>query len=705
MWAPRRRAETRFRAARASRMGAACGKVSGALAEAPRSPQRSPPGPDALPVRSILKSSASAEALSGSGTPTAGADGVGGRRGSFVTFAGLDEEREPGDEGRGGTFGRRLFGGRAVAFADERRDGGEERARRGSFTASVPVVVREEEAHWFLSIGVDTRKAAATVMKSRLAAAKLEEERLRELVLDAERARASAEAEAARRSGVEQMDGSTSGSEEPASVRTPEVGSSNNSLVPWDVMVTVARAREGDSRAAAHKATLVVKKLAHAAAMWELKSAKRARMDIAQHLHKIEEKKGRRLASAARTKATFITATEQRERELENTQRLEDARLTADGNLAEATARVHAARTALQNARDRKKGILSTFRQAVRSSMEASVELLEFRQQEFALRATNVTKTMFAAYDEMTHRLEDALISAMDAVPRKSVKKHDKTFDIEAAAALTARDRAEASLNDATSQCMAEMRALEASTRLLLADVDEEIKNGIDEYYAAAEDERVSYLEAQRCTIACKMAHAAVQVYEDQYNATKNMSEEAEMWANALDEEIAGLNRDLQIAEQRHQEAANAASAAHDQVKTTEKEIEDEMIAIDDSNAKSVRRESVRNVFEVIKQFSKMVRDKSAKDDSDTMASLTELSIQAAGADSPRTSFESEARRNPMFGFATSISDYDATMESIMEKAQELEHSRDVQTLTRNVSRNALAYNPLQPSTAPRKSD
>jgi peptidyl-tRNA hydrolase len=360
--------------------------------------------------------------------------------------------------------------------------------------------------------------------------------------------------------------------------------------------------------------------------------------------------------------------------------------------MAEASARIHAARTALKNARDRKKGILSTFRQAVRTSMDSSVDLLEFRQKEFALRASNVTKTMFTAYDEMTSRLEEALMNAMDAVGRNSPKKIDKMFDIEAAAALTARDRAEASLNDATSQCMAEMRALEASTRTLLDDVDEEIKNGIEEYYAAADDERVCYMEAQRATIACKMAHAAVKVYEEQYNATKNMSDEAHTWASSLDDEIAQLNKDYAIAEERHLEAAKVVDAALVEVEAAEKDVLSTSTP-DDSNQTSARRQSVRNVFEVINRFSTMVRDKSARGDSDTFASLKQLSLQA-GSDSPRNS--DEQHRVSMLGFSTSFPDADATMESIMEKAHELEHSRDVQTLTRNVSRSAMAYNPLQ---------
>ena len=104
-------------------------------------------------------------------------------------------------------------------------------------------------------------------------------------------------------------------------------------------------------------------------------------------------------------------------------------------------------------------------------------------------------------------------------------------------------------------------------------------------------------------------------------------------------------------------------------------------------------------MFEVITQFSKMIRDKSAPGGSDN-TSLVQLYMQAAGADSPRTS--EERPRRSVLGFSTSISDADATMESIMEKAHELEHSRDVQTLTRNVSRDALSYNPLQASNVPR---
>jgi hypothetical protein len=325
--------------------------------------------------------------------------------------------------------------------------------------------------------------------------------------------------------------------------------------------------------------------------------------------------------------------------------------------------------------------------------MDSSVDLLEFRQKEFALRASNVTKTMFTAYDEMTSRLEEALMNAIDAVGQKSPKKIDRAFDIEAAAALTARDRAEASLNDATSQCMAEMRALEASTRTLLDDVDEEIKNGIDEYYAAADDERVCYLEAQRATIACKMAYAAVKVYEEQYNATKNMSDEADTWASSLDDEIAQLYKDHNIAEERHLEAAKVVEAALAEVEAAENDVISTSTPDNASNQKSARRQSVRNVFDVINKFSSMVRDKSTRSDSDTLASLKQLSLQAE-SDSPRNS--DEQHRVSMLGFSTSFPDADATMESIMEKAQELEHSSDVQTLTRNVSRNAMAYNPLQ---------
>ena len=518
--------------------------------------------------------------------------------------------------------------------------------RRGSFTSSVPVVEHEEEAHWFLSIGVDTRLAAARVMESRLAAARVEEQRLRELVIEAEAATRGAEAEARAKSEGEhdepRADSSGGDGEDVGAVESTPSRVKTTTLMPWDVMVTVARAREGDARAAAHKATLVVKKLAHTVALWELKSTKRAHSDIGEHLTKIKEKKGRRLASATRARATFVAAEETRDREFENTRVLEDKRLAADVNMAEASARIHAARTALKNARDRKKGILSTFRQAVRTSMDSSVDLLEFRQKEFALRASNVTKTMFTAYDEMTSRLEEALMNAMDAVGRNSPKKIDKMFDIEAAAALTARDRAEASLNDATSQCMAEMRALEASTRTLLDDVDEEIKNGIEEYYAAADDERVCYMEAQRATIACKMAHAAVKVYEEQYNATKNMSDEAHTWASSLDDEIAQLNKDYAIAEERHLEAAKVVDAALVEVEAAEKDVLSTSTP-DDSNQTSARRQSVRNVFEVINRFSTMVRDKSARGDSDTFASLKQLSLQA-GSDSPRNSVRATSR-------------------------------------------------------------
>jgi hypothetical protein len=276
------------------------------------------------------------------------------------------------------------------------------------------------------------------------------------------------------------------------------------------------------------------------------------------------------------------------------------------------------------NARDRIRGILSTFRQAVRNSMDASVELLEFRHKEFALRASNVTKTMFTAYDEMTSRLEETLMNAIDAVSHKSQRRNDKIFDIEAVAALTARDRAEASLNDATSQSMAEMRALEASTRTLLDSVDEEIKNGIEEFYAAADDERVCYLAAQQATIACKMALAAVKVYEEQYNATKSMWEEADEWANSLDDEIETLTRDAKLAEQRHVEASSVVGAALKEVEDAEKEVdavtEEDISGPGGANVN--RRQSVRNVFEVINRFSTMVRDKSGRGQSDTVARL-----------------------------------------------------------------------------------
>lgn len=701
-------------------MGAVCGKTSDA-ARAVRGAgidrARSPPGRDAAPVRGILKNS-SLDALAGGSAPTTPTgserDRDGGssgsafgsgmtRKSSFVHFTGLDDDEDEEDDGKkpGGFFARAFGDHRA-----EREDAKEEmetnstsHARTGSITTSVPVAEHEEETHWFLSIGVDTRHAAARVMESRLAAAKVEEQRLIELVVEAERATEQVEAEARRKNAADgnDNDSSTSSGKQSLSSTLNSPAKIRTSLMPWDVMVTVARAREGDARTAARKATLVVKKLAHAVALWELKSAKRASADICEHLKKTEDKKGRRMASAARARVTFTAAEEDFNRENEKMRVLEDRRLAADANMAGASARIHAARTSLQNARDRKRGILSTFRQAVRNSMDSSVELLEFRQKEFALRASNVTKTMFTAYDEMTTRLEETLMNAIDAVSHKTSRKKNKVFDIEAAAALTARDRAEASLNDAASQSMAEMRALEASTRTLLASVDEEIKNGIEEFYAAADDERVCYLAAQQATIACKMALAAVKVYEEQYNATKSMWEEADKWANSLDDEIETLARDAKVAEERHAEASNVVGAALKEVEDAEKEVdavtEEDISGPNEGNANP--RQSVRNVFEVINRFSMMVRDKSGRGQSDTVASLKELSIQA-GSDSPRVSGEVRRGVSPMLRFSTTFPDADATMESIMERAEMLQRSSDVQALTRNVSRDAMAYNPLQ---------
>jgi len=695
-------------------MGAACGKsIDDARAGADRA--RSPPGRDAAPVRGILKNS-SLDPLAGSAptTPTGSErdrdGGVTGslpgtgmtRKSSFVHFAGLDDDEEGDETKKPGGFFARAFGD----HRGEREDAKEEteayspsHARTGSITTSVPVAENEEETHWFLSIGVDTRLAAARVMESRLAAAKVEEQRLIELVGEAVRATEQAEAEAARKNATDGNGDDSSNSSgtqnQPSTSNSPS--KIRTSMMPWDVMVTVARAREGDARTAARKATLVVKKLAHTVALWELKSAKRASVDICEHLKKTEDKKGRRMASAARARVTFTAAEEDFNRENDKMRVLEDSRLAADANMAGASARIHAARTSLQNARDRKRGILSTFRQAVRNSMDASVELLEFRHKEFALRASNVTKTMFNAYDEMTSRLEETLKNAIDAVSHKSQRRNDKVLDIEAVAALTARDRAEASLNDATSQSMAEMRALEASTRTLLDSVDEEIKNGIEEFYAAADDERVCYLAAQQATIACKMALAAVKVYEEQYNATKSMWEEADEWANSLDDEIETLTRDAKLAEQRHVEASSVVGAALKEVEDAEKEVdavtEEDISGPGGGNVN--RRQSVRKVFEVINRFSTMVRDKSGRGQSDTVASLNELSIQV-GSDSPRVSEEMKRGVSPILRFSTSFPDADATMESIMEKAEVLQRSSDVQTLTRNVSRDAMAYNPLQ---------
>ena len=178
------------------------------------------------------------------------------RKVSLVKFAGLsdDEGEEHGEGWRG-----RLFGGRAVASGGgggggERDDDGATTThgngfesdssgrevgggtiygmptheRRGSFTSSVPVVEHEEEAHWFLSIGVDTRLAAARVMESRLAAARVEEERLRELVIEAEAATREAEAEARAKSEGEHDEpragssGGDGGEDDGAVVSTPQ---------------------------------------------------------------------------------------------------------------------------------------------------------------------------------------------------------------------------------------------------------------------------------------------------------------------------------------------------------------------------------------------------------------------------------------------------------------------------------------------------
>ena len=742
-------------------MGSSCAKPAignaGDDAADGRERRRAPPGRDATPGRSILKTSSSRTSLAGEGgsapsSPTgtvgnggnAGSDGGGGgfggfgvspvtsaerlhamgggattttaatglaRKASFVKFSGLSESEDEGGNGADGGgadagdswrssgseekesssskfFGWRSSGASTNAAAALSDDGSPttQHERRQSFTSSVPVVEHGDEAHWFLSIGVDTHKAAARVMESRLAAARVEEQRLLELVVQAEKATKQAEEDAQRQREDEE--------EEEPKEGLAETGSKGlSTLMPWDVMVTVARAREGDARAAAKKASLVVKKLAHSVAIWELKSAKRAYNDVQEHLRKMEEKKGRRVAAAARARATYESAKDESEQELQNLRALDDARLAADVKMAEASARMHAARTALKNSRDRKKGILQTFRQAVRGSMDSSIELLEFRQTEFALRATNVTTAMFNAYDHMTTRLEEALMNAIDAVGTKSSRKQDDSFDIEAAAALTARDRAEASLNDATSQCMAEMRALESSTRVLLVGVDEDIKNGIEEYYAAADGERTSYIAAQRATIAWKMAHAAGKVYEEAYAATKSMAAEAETFASALDAEIAELVADLAVAKDRLKAAADVESSLL-------READAAQVAVDDVHEGSIspsdstpsRRQSVKNVFDVINKFSYMVRDNSARGNHDTTASLKNLSMQA-GLDA-FTADEANERLS-MLGFAT-YPDADTTVESIMEKAQELEKSQDVQTLTRTVSRNAMAYNPIQ---------
>ena len=563
--------------------------------------------------------------------------------------------------------------------------------RSGSFTTAVPEDDEEEEGNWFLSIGVDTRSAMARVMESRLQAARVEEERLRELVHEAHVATKNAEREAEKkRREEEEEDDEEEVEDEPES---PVAGASSSAVVapvlqPWDGMATVARARAGDAKSAANRANLVCKKLAHTVALWESKSAKRAYADMQKHLQKMHEKKGRRMADAARTKEAATTAKDEFERELTDMRVLEDKRLAADVLMAEASANMHTARTTLQNARDRKRGILSTFRQAVRTSVDASVDLLEFRQTEFALRATNVTKTMFNAYDEMTTRLENALINAIDAGGRRSPHKHkhERVLDIEAAAALTARDRAEASLNDATSQCMAEMRALEASTRTLLNDVDAEIKAGIADYYAAAEHERKCYMEAQRATIACKESRAACDVYEDAAAATEQMSSDADRWAAALDHEIEALQEELLEYEARHIEAESNEKAAALEVENAEAAIEKPNAPVS-ADSRAARFNSVKSAFDGITNCSTIVRDKATRQDSDTIASLKQLSIQA-GLDSPRVSDSMS-----MLGFR--VTDADTTVESIMEKAQELQNSQDVQHLTRTVSRNALAYNPL----------
>lgn len=648
------------------------------------------------------------------------------RKASLVKFSGLSESESEGGNGSDGggdssSFWRlsgseekestttaaaapaaisgKFFGWRSNAAEQSQRDAGSQscsdegspttqHGRRQSFTSSVPVVEHGDEAHWFLSIGVDTHKAAARVMESRLAAARVEEQRLLELVIQAEEATKEAEEDAQRKREDEEESKEAEGVTETAGSK-----GLSTTLMPWDVMVTVARAREGDARAAAKKASLVVKKLAHSVAIWELKSAKRAYNDVQEHLRKMEEKKGRRVAAAARARATYESAKEESEQELQNLRALDDARLAADVKMAEASARMHAARTALKNSRDRKKGILQTFRQAVRGSMDSSIELLEFRQTEFALRATNVTTAMFNAYDHMTTRLEEALMNAIDAVGTKSAGKQDNTFDIEAAAALTARDRAEASLNDATSQCMAEMRALESSTKVLLVGVDEDIKNGIEEYYAAADGERTSYIAAQRATIACKMAHAAGKVYEEAHAATKSMADEAETFASALDAEIAELVADLAVAKDRLKAAADVESSTLREADAAEAAVDDvDEGSISASDSTPTRRQSVKNVFDVINKFSYMVRDNSTRGNRDTTASLKNLSMQA-GLDAFTADEVNE--RLSMLGFAT-YPDADTMVESIMEKAQELEKSQDVQTLTRTVSRNAMAYNPIQ---------
>lgn len=679
-----------------------------------------PPGPEATPARSILKTNSylalartsdggASVASSASATPTKRSSEDAQERGefvesarvrSFVTFAGVGEDESDAQVPTAGegSFNERvrglLFGGassRDAANAPRAMNGKTAHVRRDSFTTAVPEDDEEEDGNWFLSIGVDTRSAMARVMESRLQAAQVEEERLRELVHEAHLATKKAEREAEKKRREEEEDEDEDEDEDEAD-ESPVAGASDivaPVLQPWDVMVTVARAREGDAQSAANRANLVCKKLAHTVALWESKSAKRAYLDMQKHLQKMKEKKGRRLADAARTREAATTAKDEFERELADMRVLEDKRLAADVLMAEASANMHTARTTLQNARDRKRGILSTFRQAVRSSVDASVDLLEFRQTEFALRATNVTKTMFNAYDEMTTRLENALINAIDAGGRHSPRKpkHERVLDIEAAAALTARDRAEASLNDATSQCMAEMRALEASTRTLLSDVDAEIKAGIADYYAAAEHERKCYMEAQRATIACKESHAACDVYEDAAAATEQMSSDADRWAASLDHEIEALQTELLEFEARHIEAEAHGKAALLEVENAEAEIEKTNAPVN-ADPRAGRFNSVKSAFDGITNFSTIVRDKATRQDSDTIASLKQLSIQA-GLDSPRVSDSMS-----MLGFR--VPDADMTVESIMEKAEELQKSQDVQHLTRTVSRNALAYNPLQ---------
>ena len=172
-------------------------------------------------------------------------------------------------------------------------------------------------------------------MESRLAAAKVEEQRLIELVGEAVRATEQAEAEAARKNATDGNGDDSSNSSgtqnQPPTSNSPS--KIRTSMMPWDVMVTVARAREGDARTAARKATLVVKKLAHTVALWELKSQS-VSVDICEHLKKTEDKKGRRMASAARARVTFTAAEEDFNRENGKMRVLEDSRLAADANMA-----------------------------------------------------------------------------------------------------------------------------------------------------------------------------------------------------------------------------------------------------------------------------------------------------------------------------------------------------------------------------------